>query len=205
MNTFAGFDATDSLLGKGKDIKAAGYSWVIKYALPSAEYPNKAWAKAELAEMRIFGIKAGVVFETANTIDHFTAANGAADATRIVATMKLLKAPTGKTGAFFAVDFDATHDQITGPITEYAAAFRMTVKGAGYLPGAYGSGLLLRLLGRNLGGSGLIHWHWLAQSEGWGEYAECIKAGNWDIKQGIGSVLNLNSDPDEAATLAWAF
>lgn len=200
MKTYAGFDTTDSVLGHGKEIKAAGYSWVMKYALPSADFPCKAWTKQELAELRIFGIKAGVVFETSNDIAHFTAANGAADAAKAVQALKLLKAPAGTT-IFYSVDFDATRDELLNQILWYARAFRATAKESGFLVGVYGSGLVSQVLKA----AGLAHFGWLAQSEGWAEYEQALAVDLWDIKQGSGKVLSFNSDTNEAKNLDWAF
>ncbi len=172
--------------------------FVIKYCSNSAMYANKRLTHAERADLVANGIASGFVFERGNTYEYFSAAQGEADAQTVLAYFELLGVPPN-TGiaCFLAVDFDATTEQISAAILAYASRFHDGLKAAGYLTGVYGSGDTCRVLKA----AGVVHYTWMAQSTGWGGYSYAA----WDIRQGMGCVNGLASDPDESNNLDWAW
>lgn len=198
---FSVFDTTDSVIGL--DVKSRGYDAVIKYAESSPNFPDKTFTPAEIEHLRGQGVGVGLIFETGDTIAHFgSASQGATDAKVIVARARKLGFPGGRgLGLFWAADFDATEDQIRGPIAAYAKQFRAVVEDAGFSPGAYCNGLGLRLLG----GEGVVHYNWLPQSTGWGEYDAYFASRQWHIHQLMNVPLHLSADGDNCTSVAWAW
>lgn len=199
MPTTPGLDTTDALSSITiRELKKLGIKFVIKYCVDSPTFPNKRLTHAERADLVGAGIASGFVWERGNTYDYFSAAQGEADANAVVAYFKLLGVPTGKgIACFLAVDFDATTEQIAGAIMAYATMFHKVMTAAGFLTGVYGSGDTCKALKS----AGVVHYTWKAQSTGWGGYAYF----GWDIRQGLGSVGSLASDPDESNNIAWAW
>lgn len=197
MANTKGLDTTDALsIDNVKTLKKLGIGFVIKYCANSTTFPNKRLTHAERALLVGQGIKSGFVFERGNTAPYFTAEQGKADAATVLAYFAELGVAKG-VACFFAVDYDASAAEIAGPITAYATEFHNALKAAGYMTGVYGSGLCCSTLKK----AGLVHWTWKAQSTGWSGYAYF----GWNIRQGLGHVGNLASDPDEASEMGWAW
>ena len=199
MPTTPGLDTTDALSSLAiLQLKKLGIGFVIKYCSDTSLYPNKRLTHAERADLVANGIASGFVFERGNTYDYFSASQGGIDAETVIAYFQLLGVPAGKNIAcFLAVDFDATIAEINGAIMAYATRFHDVLKAAGYLTGVYGSGDTCRILKA----AGVVHYTWKAQSTGWGGYAYF----GWDIRQNLGAVEGLASDPDEANNMDWAW
>lgn len=197
MKLIPGLDTTDALSKAVVDrLAGKGIRFIIKYCADTGTFPNKRLTHAERVLLVAAGIKSGFVFERGNTAAYFSAAQGQADAETVVAYFKLLGVPAG-CACFLAVDFDASTADLAGPVLAYATAFHSALKAAGYTVGVYGSGLTCK----TLKDAGLVHWTWKAQSTGWQGYAFF----GWDIRQNLGSVAGLASDPDEASGLGWAW
>ena len=168
--------------------------FVIKYCSNSAMYANKRLTHAERADCTAAGIANGFVFERGNTIDYFVPGKGTEDAAIAIAYFALLGVPAGqKIACYFAVDFDAAIADLNGRIMVYAREFHTAMTAAGFLTGVYGSGATCR----ELKNAGFVHFTWKAQSTGWGGYSFI----GWDIRQGMGSVAGLSSDPDVVADI----
>ena len=189
-----GFDTTDSVLGKARQIKDAGFKFVIKYGATSSTFPNKRFTHEEVSEFKKVGLSCGFVWERGNTLDIFTAAKGKADAEAFVAYLKLLGVPGDLTVCgYFAVDLDVTKAQIMGPIAEYFKVAWAVMKAAGYLTGVYGPGLVCQALQN----SGYTHYAWKANASGWSGF----DYKDWHVLQHTGHCLNFSSDPDDAVSL----
>jgi hypothetical protein len=172
-----------------------GYGGVIKYCANTPDYPAKRLSHSEVALLHGSGIKCGFVYEGLSTYaSYFSTVRGKGDANAVLEYFQLLGVPTS-CPCFFAVDYDATVADLQGPIFQYATAFHDTLKAGGYLCGVYGSGLTCA----TFKGLGYCKYTWLAQSEGW---AGTPTYTDWDIKQGLGSPLEMSADPDEVKTLA---
>lgn len=170
-----------------------GYEGVIKYCANTPTFPSKRFSHEEVALLHGAGIKCGFVYEGLSTFaGYFSQVRGKSDANAVLEYFKLLGVPTS-CPSFYAVDYDASAADMAGPILQYAKAFHDTLKAGGHLCGVYGSGFVCA----TLKGMGLVHYTWLSQSEGFNGTPGFT---DWDIKQGLGSPLGLDADPDEAKT-----
>lgn len=104
------------------------------------------------------------------TASYFSFKKGIADGTAAYAYAEMTIHQPALTPIYFAVDYDASPSDATGPILEYfrgiVSAFN-NMKGSspGYFIGVYGSGLICR----TLLDAGMVTYAWLAQSKGWRE------------------------------------
>lgn len=118
---------------------------------------------AEARQLAAAGISIVAIWEAdGDTIAGFDAISG----DRAGSVALRLAAACGQpvaTPIYFAVDFDASAEDIAGKIAEYFAAVGKRLHPAGYSTGVYGSGLVCK----TLLGNGLAHVAYLAQSRGW--------------------------------------
>lgn len=175
-----GIDTPGSVLGHAHELVAEGYGFVMKYSASTQNFPNKTFSQAEVEGLHSVGIKLGLIYET-RPLDgaYFSRAQGDSDGRNLVARAIALGFPKGaEIGLYWTCDFDCTESQIRNRIVPYAMAIRMVIEAAGYLPGAYINGMGGRILKKELG---LIHYHFLPQSTGWGEYQHGLTTA--DIQQ----------------------
>jgi hypothetical protein len=199
------FDIPYSIAGNAHLVAANGYQGVIRYMADTKNFPEKASTQAEVDDLHTMGLKIAHCWELGDTLDYFTEDQGKSDATTASEHLTNLGAPSDPdlvncTGAFAAYDFDPSEDDIRNVIVPYATQFHTLMCAAGYLSGAYGSGLTLTIL-RDLG---LVHWCWLDQSPG---HSGNATFENADIRQLL-SVANgfPGSDEDEVLNLgSWAW
>ena len=134
------FEITDERLAM---LKADGYRIVGRYLtepgqadLDPSEY-FKAIRPGELERITAGGMKFFPIFQEYSTkLSHFSVANGAAHAKAAREAAQRLGIPP--THIYFAVDFDATDDQVTNTILPYFRAIRANLSG-GYKVGIYAS------------------------------------------------------------------
>lgn len=194
MKTFPGLDTTDALTKAVVDeLAAKAIRFVIKYCVDSGEYPDKRLTHAERALLVAAGIRSGFVFERGNSAEYFTAAQGKEDGNKVVDYFGELGVAS-LVGCFGAYDLDIEPSRVL----DYAGNFREVIEPAGWLPGAYGSGAVLKALKD----AGLIHFAWKANARLWSDFDGFT---DWDILQATGSVAGLASDPDTAVNLNWAW
>lgn len=150
-----------------KAVLEAGYSGVLRYLSPnSATFPTKQVTQAEVAVIHAAGMSVGFVYETnGNAAAYFSANQGSYDVQRACGTADMLNIPKD-VPLFFAVDFDASEDDLNGPVGDYFKAIHAGMTANGRLVGVYGSGLSCA----TLIGLGLAHYTWLAMSTGWSGY-----------------------------------
>jgi hypothetical protein len=173
-------------------IKAANVTFVGRY------YRNKnsKWAKLTASEAQTLssaGLQIVALWEGASdNAKYFSYAAGVSDSTS--AYVEAMSAgQTARTPIYFAVDFDASAQDIAGSINDYfagiAAGYQTVSHGnPSYDVGVYGSGATCAWL---LGHSRVTK-TWLAMSGGW---AGSQSFDAWNIKQGKG-LGNLNFDQD---------
>lgn len=192
---FKGLDTVEPITSELVDkLKAEGYSFIIKYCANTPNYPAKRFSHEEAQLLHDAGMKCGFVYEGLSTYaSYFSAARGRSDATIAISYFRLLGVPT-TCPCFFAVDYDASTADIDGPIMAYAQTFHDTMKANGWLCGVYGSGDVCSALKK----AGYVHYTWLSQSP---EFSGTPDYTDWDVKQLLGSVDGLNSDPDTSKTL----
>lgn len=126
------FEVTDELAGF---LKADGYQIVGRYLTEpgqegmSPEEYFKAIRPGELRRITDAGLKYFPIFqEYGHRLEYFTADQGAAHAKRAYQAAKRLGVPA--THIYFAVDFDATNDQVTSNILPYFQAVLGNLDGA---------------------------------------------------------------------------
>lgn len=134
------FEMTDARLST---LKSDGYQIVGRYltepgqeSLDPKDY-FKAIRPGELERILATGMKFFPIFQEYSTsLEDFTSQNGEAHAKSACAAAQRLGVPP--TPIFFAVDFDATDDQVTSNIIPYFRAIHSTL-GGGYGVGIYAS------------------------------------------------------------------
>jgi len=190
-----GFDTIANCGPLAQQIKAAGYDFVARYY---AHGGRKRLTAEEANELSAATLQIVVVWEDApTTADYFSRDRGVDDGTHAYESAVELGQPAGS-GIYFAVDFDASLAEISGPIAEYFRGVQdgfAAQSGDGapaYRIGVYGSGATCKWLRDQ----GLAELSWLAQSTGWaghGTYAD------WNIKQeATTTALHIGIDPDTA-------
>jgi hypothetical protein len=190
-----GFDTTRDISQHVTSIKAQGYDFVARYLSQShwkAVGPNEASAVASV------GLALVLVYEDCPTCSsYFSFGRGQADGLRAAQQASLIRAPSN-TVLYFAVDYDADSNDISGAIKDYfngvAGALRSyaAANQTTYRTGVYGSGTTCG----EITGAGLARCGWLAQSTGWRGH-DTYHA--WSIRQWLPAVIaGLSVDPDDA-------
>lgn len=106
-----------------------------------------------------------------------------------------LQQPPGS-AIYFAVDYDASHTDVAGAITDYFNGVVQGISqaaggGLSYRIGVYGSGLVCGSIKSNVPELALA---WLAESTGW---SGSSSYDNWDVKQSIPTARICDLAPDE--------
>jgi Domain of unknown function (DUF1906) len=138
-----GFDTPADCSGQIPCIRHAGHAFVGRYLSKSSW---KVIRKAEADTLRRAGLAIVLVYEDGPTTpSYFSFGRGQMDGARAANQAKVLDAP-GNTTIYFAVDYDASEDDIDGVITQYfqgvVSSLRSFAAGgdADYRVGVYGSG-----------------------------------------------------------------
>jgi hypothetical protein len=190
-----GFDTTANCADQAEPIKANGYDFVGRYL---SSHSWKVIKRPEADALREAGLAIVLVYEDGPTADsYFSTGRGQTDATRAAQQANLLGAP-GDTTIYFAVDYDASEDDVDGVITQYFQGVRTGLRnfaaasGPQYRAGVYGSGATCI----GITGAGLATQGWLADATGWRGHSDYT---DWSISQGLPTtVLDLSVDPDNA-------
>lgn len=164
-----GFDANRDLTPFATGLKAAGYDFAGRYYNVNNHSKNLTLAEAQALTAAGIGIIA--VWENGfpTAAGYFNYQKGVYDGTSSYHyALDQIGQPSG-TPIYFAVDYDASAPDTSGPVTQYfqgvADAFQTISSGSPiYKIGVYGSGLVCSAL---LNG-GKASYTWLAQSMGWG-------------------------------------
>jgi hypothetical protein len=197
-----GFDTTDNCGPKAAQIKGAGYDFVARYLSRSTW---KLISSAEAQQLKAAGLAIVLVYEDGPTsADYFSSARGQVDGARAAQQARALSAPDG-TAIYFAVDYDASNDDLSGVINQYFQGVNSALSSFSasgnprYQVGVYGSGATCIAIT----GAGLAAFGWLAQATGWSGHGAYT---NWSISQGMpGTVVGMSVDPDAATTNYGAF
>jgi hypothetical protein len=190
-----GLDTTRDITQQAKAIKAGNYDFAARY-LSQSHW--KVIGAAEATAITAAGLGLVLVYEDGpTTSDYFSFGRGQADGARAAQQANLISAPAG-TALYFAVDYDASSDDISGVITQYFNGVADALKsfaaanGTGYIAGVYGSGATCGAITD----AGLAKLAWLAQSRGWKGHDTY---SGWAIRQGMPAVIaGLSVDPDDA-------
>lgn len=194
-DSIKGFDADQDCRPALAAARAAGVGFVCRYL--------KNLTRAEALAFAGAGIKVVAIWERDGKATLNGAQHGSQDAAQAVAAMKALGVPPGTGAAVYsAMDFNATDDEIAGPISDYFAAWSQGL-GNDYVAGAYGNGAALKsLLSQNRIARA---WLWgVDESNGSPEF---LASNAWHLRQrppqGAGHPHNsldlpLEYDPDFA-------
>lgn len=188
-----GFDVAAPVGDRAAEIKAAGYDFVARYY---SYNPRKNLHMAEAEALSAVGLSIIVVFEAlVNVYASFDARHGADDAAQAMKLADENVQPTGS-AIYFAVDFDASPDELGRYVTPYFAAVKIGLRreAGRYRVGVYGSGLTCKTLRE----AGLAELFWLADAGGWRGTKGFVGA---HIVQGMPShpFPGISADPDIAA------
>jgi hypothetical protein len=189
-----GFDADfdcSHLLGKAK---AVGTNFICRYYSHS---PGKNLSPSEARLICGAGMWVVTVWETLG--DHssfFSFKQGVDDATSASNQAQTIGQPIDS-AIYFAVDYDASSDEIAGGITDYFKGVQQGLAAsmpgkATYSVGVYGSGLTCDTLFK----AGLVQHTWLAMSSG---FRGSKTYTSWNIKQSLDEDLlgiGKKVDPD---------
>ena len=151
----------------------------------SLSFPEKCLELAEAQALGSQGVGIAVVFQQRqNQVSDFTELKGKAAGRRAYRHAHDSIGQTAGSAIYFAVDFDASLDQIENNVAPYFAgvkrAFDEESEGAPEYPvGAYGSGLVCRTLTNK----SLIDFVWLAMSRGFSGTREALTAGEFHLAQ----------------------
>lgn len=168
-------------------IRDNGIDIVLRYYTQYAG--GKRLTRAEAVQLANAGLHLAVVYQDYNnSVDRFSAAIGAAQATTALGIANAVGQPAGS-AIYVAVDFDATTAEIKSAIVPHFAALKsaFAANGTAYKLGAYGSGLTLS----TLLDSGLIDYSWLSLSTGFQGSKEFKASNRWHILQ-LKEVSNWN-------------
>lgn len=186
-------DTTQSVVGSVNRVLGAGYHGIIRYiSRDTSNFPQKRLTTKEAASIHaVPGMRIGLVYEN-DPVDsiYFTTEQAAEDGTDAIETFAALKAPS-QVPVFFTVDYDASDEDLAGPILEYFSSLHAQFTKAGRLIGVYGSGQSCSKLKE----AGIVHFTWLAQSTGWNGYSRWKTSA--DVIQGPESIVaGLDADTD---------
>jgi hypothetical protein len=190
-----GLDTTQNVTQKASEIRATNHDFVARY-LSQSHW--KVIGSTEASAIAAAGMALVLVYEDAPTAaDYFSFGRGQADGTRAAQQASFIGAPAG-TVIYFAVDYDASVNDIEGVITQYFSGVAGSLKsfaasnGTAYAVGVYGSGATCR----GITAAGLAKYGWLAQSTGWSGHDSY---NGWSIRQGMPTVVaGLSVDPNDA-------
>jgi hypothetical protein len=189
-----GFDAAQDCTPILANAKASGVSWVGRYLSFNS---SKNLSRPEAEAIRAAGIDIVSIWEARGDLFRtFTKENATREGNEALALAEEVGQPR-HTAIYFAVDFDATQQQIEAGVIPYFLEINARLYGQ-YKVGAYGSGLVLS----RLDAEGLIEFDWLAGAMGWQGSQAYKNAHMQEIAQGRDSDpwgFGFPIDTDEAA------
>lgn len=161
-----GMDARKNCLPFATQIAGQGMKFAARYYSDNA---SKALTLTEAHALSAAGLSILVVFENSNDAAEFFSTDiGNSQAASALRQAAAIGQPP-LTAIYFAVDYDATSNDVQGPITDYFNAIKSAFATAPnqYLIGVYGSGMTCKVI-RD---AGLAQFTWLTGSIGFAEYA----------------------------------
>lgn len=167
-----------------------GFTFVARYYRSHKSSASRLTREEALA-ISAAGLNLVTVFEYAGTkASYFTADQALLDAKDTLAQIAEVQQPIGS-AIYFAVDYNATAEDIAGPITNYFTVVNGALRPR-FAPGVYGSGATCAAMLT----AGLADFAWLSQSVG---FLGTPGFTQWSIKQGMPHMFcGLDTDPDEA-------
>ncbi|HYU25661.1 MAG TPA: glycoside hydrolase domain-containing protein [Thermoanaerobaculia bacterium] len=174
-----------------------GFTFAARYYRSHKSKLNRL-TREEALTISAAGLTIVAVFEYAGTkASYFTAEQASMDVKDALEQVAEVGQPLGS-AIYFAVDYNATIDDIEGPVNDYFTVINAALRPK-YLPGVYGSGATCAAMLA----AGLADFAWLSQSVA---FLGTPGFTNWSIKQGQPhQFCGLDTDPDDAHGLYGGF
>lgn len=201
MGSLKIIDVSSDCASKAYALAQAGVETVIRYYARQTRNPEKRLTREEATALCAAGISLAAVHESmsGNRSFAFDYRSGFDDAAYAREYADVAVGQPAGSAIYFAVDFDATEEQIKAAIIPYfhgvfdamAAVSAHPV----YAVGVYGSGAVCAAI---LSLFPTVR-PWLAQSTGWAGHDAFSVSSKWYLKQGMPTeVAELSCDPNEA-------
>jgi hypothetical protein len=193
-----GLDVQVDCSSKIDCLKGEGFEFVGRYY--NTNNPSKNLKLTEAQALSAAGIAIVVVWENGfpTKASYFSNAKGISDAaSALKMASELIGQPEGS-AIYFAVDYDATAADVSGPISRYFQGVKGVFDAAEkqYAIGVYGSGATCK----SLLDAGLVTFTWLSQSTGF-RGSKTFTAFN--VKQGPeATICSMDADGNEAPDVA---
>jgi hypothetical protein len=192
-----GLDVQVDCSSKIDCLTSEGFQFVGRYY--NTNNPSKNLRLAEAQALSAAGITTVVVWENGfpTKASYFSNAKGVSDAAAALKMSSEIGQPVGS-AIYFAVDYDATAADVSGPISQYFQGVKSVFDAAEqqYAIGVYGSGATCQ----SLLDAGLVTFTWLSQSTGF-RGSKTFTAFN--IKQGPeATICGMDGDGDDAPDVA---
>jgi hypothetical protein len=191
-----GISTNRDVTGFADCLKQQGLDFVFRYYSTTTTQPQKRLTSKEAEAISAAGLQVGVVYEDGPTsIRYFSQGRGHQDGVNAYHAARNILQPAGSC-LYFAVDYDAAPQDISGSILDYFTGVNQGIKDAcgglnGYVIGVYGSGAVCDFLKSHCP---FITYSWLAESTGW--LGSRTYAG-WDIDQAAANVALCGLAADE--------
>jgi len=167
-----------------------GFTFAARYYRSHKSKLNRL-TREEALTICAAGLTIVAAFEYAGTkASYFTAEQASMDVKDALEQVAEVGQPLGS-AIYFAVDYNATIDDIEGPVNGYFTVINAALRPK-YLPGVYGSGATCAAMLA----AGLADFAWLSQSVA---FLGTPGFTNWSLKQGLPhQFCGLDTDPDDA-------
>jgi hypothetical protein len=180
-------DTTSNTRSSISCLLSQGVQTVIRYYnfSNSSTFPEKRLELPEAELLAANGLQIAVVFQQRqDRVADFSESNGIAAGRKAYRRAKDDIGQPAGSGIYFAVDFDATSNEIGDSIAPYFKGVKQAFaeesgSTADYRAGAYGSGLVCK----TLTAAGLIELTWLAMSRGFQGTGEALASGEFHLAQ----------------------
>lgn len=160
----SGMDSDANCTVFAGELAQRGMQFVARYY---SDNPSKSLTAGETQALSNEGLKIVAVFEDSNNaVRFFSSDEGNRQGAKALDFAGEIAQPAGS-AIYFAVDYDATPEDVEGPVTDYFTAIKNAFVATPYMVGVYGSGLTCRVI-RD---ANLAQFTWLTESTGFREYA----------------------------------
>ena len=165
------------------------YSFAVRLISPMRWGPGaNSTTLLEVNGLHQVKMQIGSLWQNSGDISTFSTQEGSADSGYALVEAQALGIPIGGC-IYFSVPFDASSQQIAGPIAQYFAAAQAKLHGVQLTVGVQGSGLVCQ----SLAALGLVDHTWLVGPT-WQEWDTFtgwdLKQGAWTVVQGLGCYLD---------------
>lgn len=196
-----GISTNRNVTSHAPQLKQQGVEFVFRYYSRTTHQEEKRLTMSEAEAISRTGMHIGVVYEDKPTsLSYFSHSRGHLDGVNAHHYARSMHQPP-KSAIYFAIDYDAASEDISGAIHDYFLGVDKGMRDAGggerrYAIGVYGSGAACSWLKAHCP---FIHFTWLAESTGWlgsSNYDE------WTVKQSIAThdLAGLTSEAYEDCT-----